>query len=73
MKQCETCGCPDAKWLTVETVARHFGCTPKKIRRLIRSGELEGVRLGRNWRVDHRSVDRLVRSHSLEGEGADSQ
>ena len=51
----------------METVARQFGCTAKKVRRMIHSGELEGMRLGREWRVDHASVDRLVQRYSLAG------
>lgn len=68
MKECRLCGCPDVKWLRVSTVARQFRCSPKKVRRLIKSGDLEGVQLGREWRVDHASVDRLVRQFSLAGE-----
>jgi len=64
---CPVCGCPPVKWLRVSTVARHFKCSPRKVRRLVQSGELEGVRLGREWRVDHDSLDRLVRYYSLEG------
>lgn len=64
---CKVCGCPDTKWLRVRTVADRFECTGKKIRRLILSGRLEGVRLGREWRVAHESLDRLVREWSLEG------
>jgi excisionase family DNA binding protein len=64
---CPTCGCPKTRWLRVETVAKQFGCSAKKVRRLLHQGELEGVRLGREWRVDHKSLDRLVRRHSLSG------
>ncbi len=65
---CEICGCPNVKWLRVSTVARHFACSTKKVRRLIKSGCLLGVRLGREWRVDHASVDRLVQECSLVGD-----
>ena len=43
--RCETCGCPTARWLRVSTVAEQFDLDPKKVRRLIHSGELEAVRL----------------------------
>lgn len=65
---CKVCGCPGTRWLRVRTVAERFGCSPKKIRRLILSGEMDAVRLGREWRIDHASVDRLVRAWSLEGQ-----
>lgn len=64
---CKLCGCPNTKWLRVCTVADRFECSTKKVRRLILSGQLEGVRLGREWRVDHKSLDRLVREWSLAG------
>jgi len=63
---CPICGCPQVRWLRISTVARHFGCSAKKVRRLLKEGALEGVRLGREWRVDHNSLDRLVRQYSLE-------
>ena len=66
---CKLCGCPKVRWLRVTTVARQFGCTSRKVRRLLANGTLEGVRLGREWRVDHECVDRLVERYSLEGEG----
>ena len=66
-KHCELCGCPQVKWLRVITVARQFGCSPRKIRRLLASGELEGLRLGREWRVNHESLDELVERYSLHG------
>lgn len=63
---CEVCGCPAARWLRVSTVARRFKCSTKKVRRLIKRGELEGVRFGGEWRVDHDSLDDYVRKDSLE-------
>ncbi|MGD2175675.1 MAG: helix-turn-helix domain-containing protein [Candidatus Brocadiaceae bacterium] len=62
---CRICGCPDRRWLPVRTVARQFGCTAKHVRRLIKRGELEGVRFGREWRVDHETLDRRVREDSI--------
>jgi len=32
---------------------------------MLKSGELDGIKFGNEWRVDHRSVDRLVRSRGL--------
>jgi len=66
---CKVCGCPDVKWLRVRVVADRFECSGKKVRRLLLSGRLEGMRLGREWRVLHESLDRLVREWSLEGQG----
>jgi excisionase family DNA binding protein len=58
---CEICGCPDAKWLRVSTVAQNFKMSTKKVRRLIKRGEIEAVRFGGEWRIDHDFLDRYVR------------
>ena len=68
---CKICGCPDARWLRVRTVARQFRCSAKKVRRLILRGELEGLRLGGEWRVDHLSLDRFVQQHSQDPDESD--
>lgn len=62
---CKVCGCPEVKWLRVSTVARQFKCTPKLVRRLIKQGQIEAVRFGGEWRVDHRSLDDYVRKDSV--------
>ncbi|MHC5034101.1 MAG: helix-turn-helix domain-containing protein [Planctomycetota bacterium] len=62
---CEMCGCPAVKWLRVGTVARQFECSPKLVRRLIKRGEIEGVRFGGEWRIDHASLDDYVRKDSV--------
>ncbi|MHC4481233.1 MAG: helix-turn-helix domain-containing protein [Planctomycetota bacterium] len=62
---CVVCGCPEAKWLRVGTVAAQFKCTPKRVRRLIKKGEIEAVRFGGHWRIDHQSLDDYVRKDSI--------
>ena len=42
--------------LTIDDVARHFALKPDTIRRRIRSGDLDAVRINRNYRVDWSSV-----------------
>jgi excisionase family DNA binding protein len=65
MEMCRICGCPEERWLRVSTVARQFRCSSKKVRRMLKCGELDGVRLGGEWRVDHRSLDDYVRKDSV--------
>jgi len=38
--------------LTIREVAAQLGCSTKTVRRLITSGTLRAVRLGRDWRID---------------------
>ncbi len=63
--RCKVCGCPELRWLRVGTVAQQFGCTPKVLRRLIKKGEIDGVRIGGEWRIDHQSLDDYVRKDSV--------
>ncbi len=63
--RCEVCGCPGVRWLRVSTVARQFRCSSKRVRRLIKRGEIDGVLLGGEWRVDHRSLDDYVSKDSV--------
>lgn len=37
--------------LSVEEVARHFGLRPDTVRRKIRTGEIDAIRIGRNYRL----------------------
>ena len=67
---CPVCGCPTVRWLRVLMVAEKFDCSEKKVRRMMKHGELEGVRFGGEWRVDHRSLDRLVRGEPVEEDAA---
>jgi excisionase family DNA binding protein len=58
--RCEICGCTQRRWLRVTTVARQFGASDKRVRRMIKEGTLSGVRFGGQWRVDHESLDEYV-------------
>jgi len=62
---CQICGCPEVRWLRVSTVAEQFKCSSKVVRRLVRTGAVEGVRFGGDWRVDHQSLDDYVRRESV--------
>lgn len=60
---CPVCGCPkQRKWLRVQTIARVLGCCPRTIRRMIQRGELDACKVGRDWRVEHWSLDAHIRS-----------
>ena len=45
--------------LSVQEVADDLRVTTETVRNLIRRGELDGVRVGRLWRVTKASVQRL--------------
>ena len=47
-------------FLTTEEVLGYLKTTPRTIYRLIRSGELPAVRIGRQWRFRRVDLDRWV-------------
>ncbi|MDT8370210.1 MAG: helix-turn-helix domain-containing protein [Longimicrobiales bacterium] len=46
--------------MTSIEAAHQLGYTVQHVRRLIRQGSLEGQKLGRDWVVDERSVERML-------------
>ena len=66
--RCAICGCPNVKWLRVRKVAAQLECSPRTVRRLIQSNKVVGIRVRREWRVEHSSLHRLVRRQTA-GEG----
>jgi excisionase family DNA binding protein len=47
-------------FLTTEEVLAYLNTTPRTIYRLIRSGELPAVRIGRQWRFRRADLDQWV-------------
>jgi len=47
-------------FLTTEEVLSYLKITPRTIYRLIRTGELPAVRIGRQWRFRRADLDRWV-------------
>ncbi|MEZ5746935.1 MAG: excisionase family DNA-binding protein [Paracoccaceae bacterium] len=42
--------------LSIEEVASHFGLRPDTVRRKVREGQIEAIRMGRVYRLDWRDV-----------------
>ena len=42
--------------LSIEEVARHYGLRPDTVRRKVRDGEIDALRIGRVYRLDWRDV-----------------
>jgi excisionase family DNA binding protein len=42
--------------LSIEEVARHYGLRPDTVRRKVRNGEIEALRIGRLYRLDWQGV-----------------
>ena len=62
---CEVCGCPDVRWLRLKTVAKVLRCSARTLRRMLNAGALAGVKVQRQWRVDHDSLHKLIEAHSV--------
>ncbi len=60
-----------AKLISPHAVARHLGLSLDTVRRMLRRGELNGRKFGRQWRVD---PDDLSLSHGdIAGDGRTRQ
>lgn len=46
--------------LTIREAADQLGLAPKTVRKLILSGQLRGIKLGREYRVDQDELDVFV-------------
>jgi len=55
----DTAGAPD-EWVSVRTVADHFGVTGEAIRQKCRAGTIENVRVGGRFKIDRAVFDQLV-------------
>lgn len=52
--------------LRADQVARLVGLHPQTVRRLLRTGRLPGVRIGRVWLVHREGLDALLRGGNAE-------
>lgn len=51
-----------ARWITIEEAGKALTMKPEAVRRLILSGEIYGVKVGKEWRVDINTIDTLLES-----------
>ena len=54
-------------WITI----RECGLPSKTVRRLLKTGELDGRRVGREWRVSRASIDAFMRARAPLESGPD--
>lgn len=54
----------DVKTVTVKEMAHALRVSPMTIYRLIKSGELESIRVGRTFRVHEKSFEKYLAEHS---------
>lgn len=51
-----------ARWITIEKAGEALSMKSETVRRLILSGEIYGVKIGKEWRVDLESIEALLES-----------
>jgi len=54
--------------VSLAEAAARIRCSYHAAHDLLLRGELQGYRLGRNWRVVEASVERMVRRHGVSGQ-----
>lgn len=47
--------------LTPEQTAKLLNITERKLGELLRSGELAGIKVGREWRIDYADLEKYIR------------
>ncbi len=57
------------RFWTVPQVAQDLGVNPSLVYQLLVSGELEGIRVGRHWRIDPAAIDRFAQRGGSVGPG----
>ena len=50
------------KFYTVDDLVAMFDVHPETIRRMLKSGELKGFKMGKGWRITEEEVERYVES-----------
>lgn len=53
--------------ITTRQAAERLGISPRRIRQLIKSGQLSATKAGRDWLIDSDSLDSLVKVHRRVG------
>jgi excisionase family DNA binding protein len=62
---------PRERLLTVAEVADHMRVSSMTVYRLIKSGSLKAVRVGKNYRIRANDLDSYLQSSSVTGNGAE--
>ena len=60
---------PDAI-MTIDEVAEYLDLHPLTVRRLARDGEIPAFKVGRQWRVQRKLLDRWLAEESMKNLGA---
>jgi excisionase family DNA binding protein len=50
--------------ITCQQAAQRLGYTTQHVRRLVRDGKLDGVKIGRDWVLSNESVNRLYAANA---------
>ncbi len=58
---------PDAEWLTPIQVGRKLQLTAKTVRELVIKGELPGIKIGNQWRINRRKLEQCLTSQLASG------
>ncbi|MBT9165129.1 MAG: hypothetical protein DDT22_01339 [candidate division WS2 bacterium] len=59
--------------LVIKEVAEYFKVTPDTIRKWIKKGKLRAIKVGKNWRVTVKDLERFVESGSSRMDIAENQ
>jgi excisionase family DNA binding protein len=58
---------------SVGDMAAKLSCSPETVRRMLRTGEIPGIKVGADWRVDPRAVELALSRNGTSGDGPRKQ
>ena len=51
-----------ARWITIDKAGEALQMKPEAVRRLILAGDIYGVKVGKEWRIDINTIEALLES-----------
>jgi excisionase family DNA binding protein len=58
---------------SINTAAARLDCHPETVRRLIRRGDLQAAKVGKNWRVSEAALASYLSAHTVNATETKSQ
>ena len=63
----------DKQWLSVADICEYMGVSTFVVTRVLRSGELPAVKMGREWRVSRQDFEDWLNAQRLESRARQTQ
>ena len=55
---------PEEKWVSMETICKHLGCSRDTVKKMIRQNKLPAYKIDRKWKFKISEVDTWMHEHN---------